>query len=79
ASSAVEVPPRLRLPGLDPDRIYTATVPFPLGSARADRSTPDRLDRSLSMTGAAFAAFGMSLPVLHPERAMLIELAAQPE
>jgi alpha-galactosidase len=61
ATSASERPGAVRLPGLDADRLYRV----------------DGLDREITLSGRALDAVGVQMPVLGPEQALLLQLAAR--
>jgi alpha-galactosidase len=67
----------LLLPGLDPDQRYRVTVmkdiDEPLGWAR---SQPAWVSNGVEATGRQLEGAGLRLPALHPESALLIEVAA---
>ncbi len=74
-------PPRLRLPGLDPDRRYhVAHVPVPteppIGGLGPNRAAPGWWDAGVDLTGAQLALIGLQLPALHPETAILLHLTS---
>jgi len=62
ATSAGERPGAVRLPGLDPDRVYRV----------------EGLDRDVTLSGRALASVGLQMPLLAPEHALLLHLAASP-
>ena len=65
-------PPRLRLPGLDPDRRYRVTdIALPGGHRGPRRSASWN---ELTLTGAQLAAIGVQLPTLHPENLVLLHV-----
>jgi alpha-galactosidase len=78
ATSPDEAPARLRIPGLDPDARYRVSLALPLDrSSLAGRSIPAWLhDGSVTMSGRALEVIGLAMPLLHPERALLLEVAA---
>jgi alpha-galactosidase len=69
------VPPPLRLPGLEPDRVYRVeAVHLPRTGRAPGRTQPAWLSTGISLTGTQLAAHGLQLPVLNPESAMLLHL-----
>jgi len=64
------LPPPLRLPGLDPDAIYSVTE-VALGLHRPPMAT-------LRLTGRQLAAHGVQLPVVAPESGVLLHLDTSP-
>lgn len=81
ATSPDEAPARLRIPGLDPDAVYRVSLALPLDRhAFAGRGIPAWLRQgAVTMSGRALEVIGLALPVLHPERALLLELTAASE
>jgi alpha-galactosidase len=77
-SSALEVPGPARLPGLEPDRAYRV-APQELGGGPTVVSAqpPAWLAAgSVTLTGRALASAGLQLPMLAPEQALVLHLAA---
>jgi alpha-galactosidase len=68
-------PAPLRLPGLDPDRVYEIRL-LPLPGVRFGpaRNEPEWLAEGIHLTGRQLAAHGVQLPVLNPETAILLHL-----
>jgi alpha-galactosidase len=69
------LPPPLRLPGLDPDRLYTVQ---PIGAApkTVQDSPPEWLAKgSITLPGRVLAEAGLPVPLLAPEQALLLELS----
>ena len=60
------LPPALRLPGLEPDRVYLVDE-IPLGLRRPPLEVPP-------LTGRQLAAHGVQLPVVAPESGVLLHL-----
>ena len=76
ALSEAQVPGRVRLPGLDPDRSYRVEpVPLAGGPAFAHFQPPGWL-AGVTMSGGALGAAGLELPVLAPEQALVLRLRA---
>ncbi|WP_431945222.1 alpha-galactosidase [Micromonospora marina] len=80
ATSAAQVPGPVRLPGLDPARRYLvrppAGVPEP---ALLELSPPGWLawpGDGITVSGSVLGSVGLQLPALHPEQALLLEVAA---
>jgi alpha-galactosidase len=77
-ASPVATPPRLRLPGLDPDRVYRLE-PVALGAPAhvvQDASPAWWQSGSIDITGRALAEFGVPVPLLAPEQAILLRASA---
>lgn len=77
-ASPVATPPRLRLPGLDADRVYRLE-PVQLGApAHAVQDAPPAWWQagSIEVTGRALAEFGVPVPLLAPEQAILLRATA---
>lgn len=71
--------PALQVPGLDPARTYRAELLHLPGVPHSATSTPllDRLvSGTLTLSGAQLAQFGLPLPPMPPESALLIGLRA---
>ncbi|QDZ16753.1 alpha-galactosidase [Humibacter ginsenosidimutans] len=79
ATSPDEAPGKLRVPGLDPDALYRVSLALPLDRhGFAGRALPSWLDDGqVTMSGRALEAIGLAMPLLRPERAILLEVAAQ--
>ncbi len=74
AASPAATPPRLRLQGLDPDRVYRLE-PVALGApAHVVQDAPPAWwqSGSIDITGRALAEFGVPVPLLAPEQAILL-------
>jgi len=70
-------PPALRLPGLEPDRLYRIEhVRLPRERWGLAGSQPQWLTDGVELTGRQLAAHGIRPPVLHPESAVLFALTA---
>lgn len=68
----------VRLPGLEPDRLYRVTLPRPWPrKASAYLADPERWESGMVLSGRALAQRGLALPLTHPETAWLIAIAAQ--
>lgn len=77
-ASPVATPPRLRLPGLDPDRVYRIE-PVALGAPAhvvQDAAPAWWQSGSIDITGRALAEFGVPVPLLAPEQAILLRATA---
>ncbi len=76
AASPTTVTPPLRLAGLDPDRRYAVRW-LKLGEDGLGpmKAPPPWLESGVTLTGRQLAAHGITMPVLHPEHALLIECA----
>jgi alpha-galactosidase len=78
ASSALEVPGPVRLPGLDSDRAYRV-APLSLGDGPkvvAARPPAWLAAGEVTLTGRALASAGLQLPMLAPEQALVLHLTA---
>jgi alpha-galactosidase len=78
ASSAVAVPPPLRFPGLDADRVYRLE-PLTLGGApHAIQDAPPAwlVEGGITITGQLLADIGVPVPLLGPEQALLLRALA---
>ena len=65
----------VRLPGLDPAARYRVTLPEPWpGRAARHLADPEWWRGRPVMSGAALAASGLRLPLVHPETAWLVHL-----
>ena len=77
-TSPVSVPHPIRLIGLDPDVPYLISVISlsnePYGPMKA---LPAWMDSSVILSGAAAMSVGLSMPVCHPETAVLLRVEAQ--
>ncbi len=73
-------PPRLRLPGLDPDAVYRVEVVDVLGGAAGGaiagpaQHQPPWVRDTVELTGRQLAVLGVQLPTMHPETALLLHL-----
>ncbi|QIK82493.1 alpha-galactosidase [Sanguibacter sp. HDW7] len=68
-------PAKMRLPGLDPDRLYrveefAVTAPLP------DSQRPPWLEAGVTLTGRMLAERGLEAPSLHPDRSVLLSVRA---
>jgi alpha-galactosidase len=69
-------PAMLRLPGLDPDRVYdVCVVDLPGRRRAAARQQPRWIAEGVRLTGRQLAVHGLQPPVLHPESLLLIHLS----
>lgn len=70
-------PPRLLLPGLDPQRRYRATIVDPPGlRSHTSSRQPEWVSTGITLTGRQLALHGLQPPGLDPEWAILIHLVA---
>jgi alpha-galactosidase len=71
-------PPRLRLPGLDPNALYTVAVCPELALPRPDlvRRAP-WLAEPIEVTGSVLAAVGLTAPFLDPAQAVVFEVRSR--
>ena len=79
AASPAATPPRLRLPGLDPDRVYRLE-PVALGDPAhvvQDAAPAWWQSGSIDITGRALAEFGVPVPLLAPEQAILLRATVE--
>ncbi|RZT64096.1 alpha-galactosidase [Microcella alkaliphila] len=77
-ASPVATPARLRVPGLDPDRVYRLE-PVTIGApahAVQDAAPAWWHVGSIDITGRALAEFGVPVPLLAPEQAILLRATA---
>ncbi|WP_350348276.1 alpha-galactosidase [Agromyces sp. G08B096] len=66
---------RLRLPGLDPSRVYRVRVRRELGRAAHGGNTPEWYRTGdLDLPGAVLTEVGLQLPTLWPEQAFVLHL-----
>ncbi len=68
------VPPRLRLPGLDPARRYR--VQARLSGLSSGRSQTPWLAKGVELPGAALTRIGVAPPLLHPDQAVVLHAVA---
>jgi alpha-galactosidase len=77
ASSFAEHPGRVHIPGLDPRRRYRVTLAFPSGHrAYKQERPPSWVADGFEGTGLALAKVGLPMPILNPEHAIVLEVAA---
>jgi alpha-galactosidase len=77
ATSAAETPLPVRLPGLDPDRVYRVRTAMPVPEAHViERGAPAWLADGMELSGTALAVLGLPMPILNPEHAVLITAEA---
>jgi alpha-galactosidase len=79
AAPRTAVPAPLRVPGLDPERLYRVR-PLDLGApARSIQDAPPTwlAEGSIVLTGRALAEVGIAMPLLAPEQAQLFTLDAE--
>jgi alpha-galactosidase len=66
----------VRITGLDPGRQYRVEeVPLPGHRRGPAKSAPDWVAQGVTVSGQTLATVGVSLPILHPESAMLIHVS----
>jgi alpha-galactosidase len=71
-------PAPLRLPGLDPDRVYEVRhLPLPGLRLGPGRVQPEWMTEGLHLMGRQLATHGIQLPVLNPETAILLHLTSE--
>src|SRR6266516_3484395 len=77
-TSPYGAPAPVRLPGLDPARIYQVRPVHPAGPPRTseNRPPPWYADGELTLPGAALDAVGLTMPALVPEQALLLTVTA---
>ena len=73
ARPAAWPPPRLRLPGLDPDRRYRVTELAP-GAPVPAGQRPPWLDAGVVATGRVLHVHGIEAPSLDPDRTALFHV-----
>jgi alpha-galactosidase len=71
-------PGRLRLPGLDPDKLYSARLQEPAASYPNEPAPPAWTRRETVLSGRALAAVGLEILPIHPEHAYLLRVSEQP-
>lgn len=74
------VPTARRLPGLDPHRMYRIT-PVDVGAEAATYPGTAPAwwhDGELTLSGAALGSVGLTLPILHPDEALVLRVTAVP-
>lgn len=78
ASSPTEVPPPVRLAGLEPRHRYRV-VPVPLagGPSAQEISSPPWAAEGIVLTGQVLMQVGLQMPVLHPEQALILKLGKE--
>ncbi|HEY8296052.1 MAG TPA: alpha-galactosidase, partial [Micrococcaceae bacterium] len=79
ATSAAEQPGRVCLPGLDPERVYRLAAAYPAsgdGHTYNQAAAPAWLGHGAEASGRFLAEAGLPMPVLNPEHAVLLHLAA---
>jgi alpha-galactosidase len=78
-TSAAEVPAAVRLPGLDPDRMYrvapVSVAGLPWGLQKAP--PPWYAAGGVELSGRVLAEVGVRLPVLNPEQALVLRVTAR--
>lgn len=78
-TSATSVPHAVRFAGLDPDLRYRITEASPTGAVMvygSGRANPGWMTEGITLSGAAAMALGVSMPVCHPETAVLLRVQA---
>ena len=75
-TSMMAIPARVRLPGLDADRLYRVRPVHPAGPPRTNRkSVPPWLARGeVVLTGRILEVVGLQVPELLPEQALLLRV-----
>ena len=75
ASSPTEVPPPVRLSGLDSGRRYRVlSVPLAGGPSAQEITSPPWAADGIVLTGQVLMRVGLQMPVLHPEQALVLHL-----
>jgi len=78
ASSPTEVPPPVRLSGLESGRRYRVVqVPLAGGPSAQEIASPPWASEGLVLTGQLLMRVGLQMPVLHPEQALILKLTAE--
>jgi alpha-galactosidase len=79
-TSRFTVPTPVRLPGLDPNRAYRVTPIHPVGPPRIVQHLPPPwyATGEISLPGSVLGSFGLTVPALAPEQALLLEVASVP-
>jgi alpha-galactosidase len=76
-TSPLAVPEPVRLPGLDPSRVYRVAAAYPAGEPDSVQlHAPPWLDTGIELPGAVLATVGLPMPVLSPEQAVLLTVRA---
>ncbi|MGA9278944.1 alpha-galactosidase [Ilumatobacter sp.] len=71
-TAASQIPPPLRLPGLDPDATYRIEhLAIPFGPPLVGRTQPSWMSTGVTLTGRQLETHGIQPPTLHPESAVL--------
>ncbi len=78
ATSRFTVPVPVRLPGLDPDRRYVVQSVHPAGSPRTTLwpSPSWYAAGTITLPGGVLGAVGLTMPSLHPEQALLLQVTS---
>ncbi len=78
ATAVVAVPPPLRFPGLDPDRLYRVEPLTVGGAPHAVQDAPPAwlTAGGITITGRLLADLGLPVPLLAPEQALLLRAIA---
>ncbi len=73
ATSMLEAPGRIQIPGLDAAATYEVSVEFPSGSEPfIERAAVEWIQSGVTVSGAVLAEVGLPMPILAPEHAILI-------
>ena len=77
ASCPTEVPPTVRLTGLEPRlRYHVAAVPLAGGPSAQEIAPPPWVANGIDLTGQVLMRVGLQMPVLHPEQALILHLTS---
>lgn len=70
---AAALPPPIRFPGLDPDRLYTVR-PIGVAPRVVQDAPPPWLSTGVTLPGRVLSVAGLPAPLLVPDQALLLEL-----
>jgi len=77
-SSPSEVPPPVRLAGLESGRRYrVAPVPLAGGPSAQEIASPPWAANGIVLTGQVLMRVGLQMPVLHPEQVLILSLTKE--
>ena len=77
-ATASAIAPAVRLPGLDPAARYRVVTLRPGGEPRAvqDAPPPWYADGGIDLPGAVLGEIGLTMPLLSPQQALVLEVTA---
>jgi alpha-galactosidase len=79
ARSITWPPGRVRLPGLDPARVYRLAPLAPADRYPEAGRVPGWWDEGVSLTGHVISTVGVQIPAMYPEYVHLVRATAEPE